>query len=248
MKLIPLGVGRIDMALRAITGEREGSMDLPIMSWLIEHPQGLVLFDTGMHVGLQTDVTRLGSNNSFLTVDYHPGEEVAARLDNRGVRPDDIDVVVISHLHFDHAGGCGQLPDARIVINQAEWSAGHDQALIEGGVYDPVDYDHGHDVEEVEDGHDVFGDGRLICVATPGHTAGHQALRVELDSGPVVLTGDCVYFQRMLDEMLVPRFGFDTELQKRSMERLAGMRDDGCRLLYGHDRDQIDGLPEGGLS
>jgi glyoxylase-like metal-dependent hydrolase (beta-lactamase superfamily II) len=248
MKLHPIGVGRIDMALRVITGEKEGSLDLPITSWLIEHPDGLVLFDTGMHPGLQSDVTRLGANNSFLTLDYHPGEEVDARLRDRGIRPSDIDVVVISHLHFDHAGGCGRLPDARIVVNRAEWAAGRDPALIEAGVYDPVDYDHGHDVQEVDDGHDVFGDGRLICLATPGHTAGHQALRIELDSGPVVLTGDCVYFERMLEEMLVPRFGYDTDLQRRSMERLAGLRDGGCRLLYGHDRDQLAGLPDGGLS
>lgn len=248
MKLIPLGVGRVDMAWRALEAGREGSVDLPIVSWLIEHPRGLVLFDTGMHPGLQTDVSRLGSTNSFLTLDYHRGEEVAARLADRGIRTADIDVVVISHLHFDHAGGCGQLPEARLVVSRAEWAAGHDQAMIEGGVYDPIDYDHGHDVEEIDDGHDVFGDGRLICVATPGHTAGHQALRVELDSGPIVLTGDCVYFERMLDEMLVPRFGFDTDLQRRSMERLASMRDDGCRMLFGHDRHQIDGVPVTGFS
>ena len=138
--------------------------------------------------------------------------------------------------------------NARLVVDRAEWAAGQDRALIEGGVYDPVDYDHGHDVEEVDDGHDVYGDGRLICVATPGHTAGHQALRVELASGPVVLTGDCVYFERMLEEMLVPRFGFDTDLQRRSMERLAALRDGGCRLLYGHDRRQLDAFPLDGLT
>jgi glyoxylase-like metal-dependent hydrolase (beta-lactamase superfamily II) len=247
VKLIPLGVGRIDMALRVVTGE-DGTADLPITSWLIDHPDGLVLFDTGMHPALQSDVTRLGRNTSFLTLDYHPGEEVSARLGELDIRPSDIDRVVISHLHFDHAGGCGQLPDARLVVNRAEWAAGQDQAMIDGGVYDPVDYDLGHDVEQVDDGHDVFGDGRLVCVATPGHTAGHQALRVELDSGPVVLTGDCVYFERMLAEMLVPRFGFDTELQKGSMRRLASMADDGCRLLFGHDQDQLAALPPEGLT
>ncbi len=247
MKLIPLAVGHIDMSLRVVTGE-DGTANLPITSWLIEHPDGLVLFDTGMHPELQTDVTRLGRSTSFLTVDYHAGEEVAARLDERGVRPSDVDVAVISHLHFDHAGGCGQLPDARLVVNRDEWAAGRDQANIERGVYDPVDYDLGHDVEEVGDGHDVFGDGRLICVATPGHTVGHQALRVELDSGPVVLTGDCIYFERMLTEMLVPRIGHDPDQQRASMTRLAELRDGGCRLLYGHDRDQMSTVPAEGLA
>ena len=247
MRLLPLGVGRIDMALRVVTGE-QGSADLPITSWLIDHPDGLVLFDTGMHPGLQTDVARLGANTSFLTIDYHAGQEVSSRLDELGIRASDIDRVVISHLHFDHAGGCGQLPDARLVVHRDEWEAGQDRALIDVGVYDPIDYDLGHEVEQVDDGHDVFGDGRLVCLATPGHTAGHQALRVELDSGPVVLTGDCIYFERMLTEMLVPRFGYDTELQRASMRRLAALGDDGCKLLYGHDQDQLAALPSDGLA
>ncbi|MEM9565646.1 MAG: N-acyl homoserine lactonase family protein [Actinomycetota bacterium] len=246
MRLVPLRVGHIDMALRIVTGE-DGDVRLPVTSWLIDHPDGLVLFDTGMHPGLQTDVTRLGATNRILTVDYHSGEELAARLEEEGVRPSDIAVTVLSHLHFDHAGGCEQLPDTRLVVHREEWAAGRDEALVDAGVYDPVDYDHGHEIEQVDDGHDVFGDGRLVCVATPGHTAGHQALRVELASGPVVLTGDCVYFERMLEEMLVPRFGFDTDLQRTSMRRLAELRDSGCRLVYGHDGDQLAAVPSEGL-
>lgn len=247
MRLIPLDVGKIEAQLRVITGE-DGSVTLPITSWLIEHPKGLVLFDTGMHQGLQHDVSRLGRTVEAFRPDYHPGEEVSARLNSREVRPSDIDLIIFSHLHFDHAGGTAEIPDARIVVNRNEWEAGHDQALIERGVYDPIDYDHGHDVEQVDGHHDVFGDGTLVCVPTPGHTPGHQALRVELASGPVVLTGDCVYFERMLDEMLVPKFGHDTEQQRASMTALAKLRDDGCRLLYGHDHTQLTGLPGDGLS
>ena len=247
MKIVPLDVGKIEADLRVITGE-EGTVTLPITSWLIDHPQGLVLFDTGMHQGLQHDTSRLGRTVKAFRPDYHPGEEVSARLDDRGIRPSDVDLMIFSHLHFDHAGGTGEIPDARIVINRAEWEAGHDAELIEQGVYSPIDYDHGHEVEQVDGQHDVFGDGTLICVPTPGHTPGHQALRVELDSGPVVLTGDCIYFQRMLDEMLVPRFGHDTEQQLASMHKLAALQDDGCRLLFGHDHEQLATLPNDGLS
>ncbi len=246
MKLIPLELGKIDAALRVVTGE-EGTVSLPIVGWLIEHQHGLALFDNGMHKGLQSDVTRLGRTAKAFTPDYHPGDEVSARLELRGIRPGDIDIMIFSHLHFDHAGGTGELPDARIVIQQAEWEAGHDAENIENGVYDPIDYDHGHEVQAVEGEHDVFGDGSVVCIPTPGHTAGHQALRVELDSGPVVLTGDCVYFERMMDDMLVPKFGHDTDMQRRSMQRLAQLRDDGCRLLYGHDEAQFKSLPSDGL-
>lgn len=247
MRVIPLHVGKIEAGRKVITGE-DGTLTLPISSWLIDHPDGLVLFDNGMHAGLQTDTTRLGRTVEFFRPEYHKGEEVSARLNERDIRPGDIDLMIFSHLHFDHAGGTGEIPDARIVIQKAEWDAGHDQKLIEQGVYDPIDFDHGHEVQAVEAEHDVFGDGLLRCIPTPGHTPGHQALRVELASGPVVLTGDCVYFERMLDEMIVPRFGYDTDQQRQSMRELAAMRDDGCRLLYGHDEAQLATLPDDGLA
>ena len=180
--------------------------------------------------------------------DFPEGEDLTARLNARGIDPSDITHIVFSHLHFDHAGGTTEIPDARIVIQKDEWDAGHDPEMIELGAYNPDDFDLGHDLQTVSGPHDVFGDGRVTCVPTPGHTAGHQALRIELDSGPVVLTGDCVYFEKMLDEMSVPRFGYDTEMQKQSMGELKRLRDqEGCRLLFGHDIDQFQSLPAGGL-
>jgi glyoxylase-like metal-dependent hydrolase (beta-lactamase superfamily II) len=247
VRLIPLDLGRIEASLRVVTGE-DGTVSLPIIGWLIEHRNGLAMFDNGMHRGLQTDTTRLGRTAKAFKPVYNPGDEVAAQLERRGVRPSDIDIMIFSHLHFDHAGGTCDLPDARLVVQDAEWRAGQDDELVEAGVYDPVDYDHGHEVQTVEGEHDVFGDGTVMCLPTPGHTVGHQALRVELESGPVVLTGDCVYFERMLTEMLVPRFGYDTDQQRRSMKRLSTLQSDGCRLLFGHDEAQFQGLPVGGLT
>lgn len=247
MKLVPLALGNIEAKLKVITGE-EGTINLPIAGWLIEHPDGLAMFDNGMHPDLQHDVTRLGRTATAFMPDYHPGEEVSARLDQRGIRAGDVDYTILSHLHFDHCGGTSSLPDTRLVVQRTEWEAAHDPVLIENGVYDPADYDHGHDVQQVEGTHDVFGDGRVVCLPTPGHTKGHQALRVELDSGPVVLTGDCVYFKRMLDEMLVPRLGHDHDQQRRSMQELAKLQDEGCRLMYGHDNQQFASLPVEGLT
>lgn len=247
MRLVPLEIGRIDAALRVVTGG-DGRVTLPIPAWLIEHPDGLALFDAGMHIDLQASHDRIGRSARAFTPDFHPGEELTARLAGRGIRPEDVDYLILSHLHFDHAGGSEELPDARFVVQQREWAAAHDQATIEAGVYNPADYDHGHEVQAVDGAHDVFGDGRVVCVPTPGHTAGHQALRVELDSGPVVLTGDCVYFEQMLDDMAVPSFGHDTDQQRQSMEHLRALRDDhGCRLLYGHDQAQFESLPADGL-
>ena len=249
MRLIPLHIGQIDMHMGPVTGADESLM-FPVLSWLIEHPDGLVLFDTGMHIDLQSSNDRIGEATAkTIKPDFSPGEELTARLDARGIAPTDIDRIILSHLHFDHCGGNEEVPDARVVVQRAEWEAGHDQRMIDFGVYNPDDYDHGHDVEQLDGEHDVFGDGTIVCLPTPGHTKGHQSLRVELASGPVVLTGDCVYLESMLDDMIVPTMASEKSqaIQRESMQYLAKLRADGCRLLYGHDGEQIASLPAEGL-
>lgn len=250
MRLIPLEIGRIDMHMGRVTGADE-TQSFPVPSWLIEHPQGLVLFDTGMHIDLQTSVDRIGATTAeTITPHFAPGEELTARLASRGIDPGDISRIVVSHLHFDHVGGNQEIPDARVIVQEAEWASGHDQRMIDYGVYNPADYDHGHDIEQIIGEHDVFGDGSVTCLPTPGHTRGHQSLRVELESGPVVLTGDCVYLESMLDDMVVPTMGSERAQaqQRESMRYLASLRDAGCRLLFGHDQDQFASLPSDGLA
>lgn len=243
MQLIPLEIGRLETNLSMITGVDE-TATLPIPSWLVEHPDGLLLFDTGLHADLQHSSERLGGAAEAFTPDFLPGEELTARLVARGIRPSDITHIVLSHLHFDHVGGMAEIPDARIVVDAAEWASGHDPKLMAGGSRHPEDYDLGHEVQAVTGVHDVFGDGRVVCVPTPGHTVGHQSLRVELESGPGVLASDCIYFEQMLAEMRVPSWGHDTDQQLVSMAELRRLRDDeGCRLLYGHDLAQFRALP-----
>jgi N-acyl homoserine lactone hydrolase len=241
-RIVPLEIGRLDTDLATLTGDQE-RMIMPVPAWLIEHSDGLVLFDTGMHRDLQHDTTRSDALMASTFIDFPEGEELGARIIAAGYLPEDIDVVVVSHLHYDHAGGIGEVPNARLVVQRPEWEAGHHPKLIAAQVYDPGEFDIGHDVQLIEGDHDVLGDGSITCVSTPGHTRGHQALRVDLPSGPVVLTADCIYFAAMLEEMRVPVFGFDRELQLDSMRRLATMRSEGCRLLFGHDPDQFNALP-----
>lgn len=247
LRLVPLECGWLRTARRTVIKDAEGDARLPIPSWLVEHPSGqTLLFDNGMHQELQVDMSRYPAFASTFQPDYGEGEDVAARLREVQVDPDGVDLIAFSHLHFDHCGGTNLIPNARIVIQQAEWEAGHHEKMVAHGVYDPADFDLGHDVEQINGEHDVFGDGSVVCIPTPGHTAGHQSLRVNLDSGPVVLTGDCVYWEAVLDEMLLPPFGFDHDQQLASMRHLASLRDEGCRLLYGHDEEQWATLPHDG--
>lgn len=248
VRLVPLECGWLESDVSGLMEGGTGRARLPVPSWLVLHPRGIAVFDTGLHQQLQSDVSRIGSLADAFVVDFSPGQELSARLEQREVDPSDVDVVVFSHLHFDHCGGTALVPDARLLVQRAEWEAGHHPRLIEHHVYNPDDFDLGHEVQLLEGRHDVFGDASVVCLPTPGHTAGHQSLVVQLESGPVVLTGDCIYFRQQLDLMRTPPFGFDRSQQLASMRQLAQLEREGHRLLFGHDVEQWEGFPAQGMA
>jgi glyoxylase-like metal-dependent hydrolase (beta-lactamase superfamily II) len=224
----------------------EGEIRVPVPSFLIEHPKGLALFDTGLHPQTQTDARgRLGGIASVFHVEFQPGEEVSARLRALGADPTRIRYLINSHLHFDHTGGNAEIPNGQLVVQRREWQAGHDDEQVRKQFYNPRDYQLGHDVLTVDGEHDLFGDGRVVCVPTYGHTPGHQSLRVQLDSGPVVLTADACYLRRTLDEMHLPSVVDDPDTMRRSLEHLRALRDAGARLIYGHDPEAWAMVPQG---
>jgi N-acyl homoserine lactone hydrolase len=248
LRLIPLECGRLGGDVSGlIAGAPPGRITLPIASWLLLHPAGSLVFDTGLHRELQTDTKRIGGLAEMFSVDFAPGEEISGRLEAAEFDPGSVDLIVFSHLHFDHCGGTELVPNARIVVQRPEWEAGHVPELIEHDVYNPADFDLGHELLLIDGPHDVFGDGRVRCLPTPGHTAGHQSLRVELDSGPVILTGDCIYMRRQLEQMRTPPFGHDLDQQRASMRELKRLQDEGCRLIFGHDPEQFASIPASGL-
>jgi len=106
-----------------LAGE-EGNFTVPVPAYLIDHPRGRALFDTGLHVETQTEPDRrLGRLASLHSVRFHPGEEIATQLQAVSVASEQIDFIINSHLHFDHCGGNEQLPNATLLVQQREWAA-----------------------------------------------------------------------------------------------------------------------------
>jgi N-acyl homoserine lactone hydrolase len=120
MRLFALTCGWVTGPADGFLAGETGRLRVPVPCFLIDHPRGKVLFDSGLHPAAQADAPgRLGIKAKIFDLDFHPGEDVAARLAAIDVAPGEIRYLVNSHLHFDHAGGNALIPNAQLVIQRA---------------------------------------------------------------------------------------------------------------------------------
>ncbi|MAG29432.1 MAG: MBL fold metallo-hydrolase [Deltaproteobacteria bacterium] len=238
LELYAMTCGWLNLPLAVlIEGGSADTIRIPVPCYLIVHPSGTALFDSGLGtVCLEEDDEYLGDFAALMQVEFAPGEEIAMRLETLEREGASIDFLINSHLHFDHAGGNEQIPDARLIVQKREWEAAHEPDQIAAMGYKPVDYDLGHDLLLVDGEHDVFGDGSVTCIPTHGHTPGHQSLRVALPDGEVVLTGDACYLRESLEQLRrPPGAASDREAMLGSLKRLRTLQSRGARIFYGHD-------------
>jgi len=246
IKLFAMTCGRLTGDLGRLMEGGEGRADLPIPAYLIEHPKGTVLFDTGLHPDCQHDpAARVGTRlTGLFAFDFYPGEEVSARLEAIGRDPARIEIIVNSHFHFDHVGGNALIPNAVMVVQKREWEAGLTPEIAAAHGYNRADFDLGHKLVEIDGEHDLFGDGSVVCLPTHGHTPGHQSLRVRLTSGEVVLAADACYFCRTLRERRLPQRVYDRQAMLDSLDKLARLEATGARIFFGHDSEFWKGVPQ----
>ena len=238
VRIHPMLCGVLETDASGILAKQPGRLRLPIPSYLIVHPKGIAVFDTGLHRELQKNSDRLGSLSKVFEVFFRPGEELGARLRANGVDPARVNYLINSHLHFDHVGGNADLPNAKLVVQRLEWEAGGNPELVRKNGYNRKDFDLGHQLQLVDGEHDLFGDDSVTCIPTHGHTAGHQSLRVRLDSSEVVLTADSCYMRKALEEMILPPFAHDYDAMREVIQRFRAMERGGTRLIFGHDAAQ----------
>lgn len=226
-------------------GER--MITIPVPSYLITHPQGNVVFDTGVHCSVMKDpVARLGAAGAkSFTSRSQPNEEIVAQLAQFKLTPNDIKYVINSHFHFDHCGGNEFFPQSTILVQKNELQTARDPELNKKTNFDPQDWNHKLNYQAVDGELDLFGDGALVLFPTHGHTPGHQSLRVQVTKGAAfVMTGDACYTKSNMDENRLPLIASDRDEMYRSLGKLRDLRDKaGATILYGHDPDQWQEIP-----
>lgn len=220
-------------------------LTVPVPSFLVIHPKGRLLFDTGVDCLAATDAeASLGKRLARMFRMAGGADELLPnQLAALGLRPDDITHVVNSHLHFDHCGCNALFPQATFLVQKAELDAAREP----GSQAHARSWDHPLDYRAVDGEHDVFGDGSVVLLPTPGHTPGHQSMRVvTAPQRAFVATADACYTQAHLERELLPGAVWDPAQMLDSMRRLArlGERSD-TQLVFGHDAAQWERLPQG---
>jgi N-acyl homoserine lactone hydrolase len=204
--------------------------------YLIKHGSDWFMWDTGLADSVADLPDGLKpADPRFLT--WRRPKTLASQLAQLGLSPSDVTRIAVSHSHPHHIGNVEMFPKAMLYVQKAEY----DWPPVAGAVprFAPE-----HPVTKLDGDYDVYGDGSVTILATPGHTPGHQSLLVKLPhTGAVVLSGDAVHFKGNWDNRGVPSINFDKEKTLASMQRIGDLLiKEHAQLWINHDKAQRDTL------
>jgi len=230
-----------DISRFSVANDETDVRQMFVPCYLIEHEEGRLLWDSGLPIEFAGEGI----------VDRRPGVwlrydvSIVDQLSSLGLTPADIDYLALSHLHFDHAGGANAFVTSTLLIQQAEYEAAFQRPGEVSG-YEPALFSALESAERVllNGDQDVFSDGTVRIIATPGHTPGHQALFVDLEkTGPVLLSGDLYHFEENRAWRRVPTFNFDAEQTLASMDKVERLLEETAATLWiEHNLELANGL------
>jgi glyoxylase-like metal-dependent hydrolase (beta-lactamase superfamily II) len=224
---------------------------VPIPGALIVHPEGNVLYDSGFPQRVIEGGPIGGGLDDAFTPNVTPQNLAPEQVRLAGYDPSSVRYVVQTHLHFDHVGGIGQFPDAEYLVHRADWDYAHDPDWLIESAYpvDDIDLDgvNWTKLDLPEDGfHDLYGDGRVRLLVSPGHSPGQLSLIALLEDTKILLTGDAANEKPHYDSEAV-NFYLDLPAAVRSVERLNRLeQEEGIdHVFFGHDMEQFKTLKKG---
>jgi N-acyl homoserine lactone hydrolase len=235
-------------------------IDVPVVAFLVEHPGfGPFLIDTGFHASVAVDPRQnLGRLNAavFKDIEMQQSDAVSHQLRSRGIEPGSLGLVVMTHLHVDHASAISDFPAATFLMSWREWVAAVEPRGAPRG-YVRRQFDHAFDYRLLDfdsssaesfatfgRSYDVFGDGSVQLVSTPGHTSGHLSVVLRLSGGEALVAGDAIYSLTTMRESHLPYRVEDEHLFRRSLReiQLYAEQTPDALIIPGHDMETWRGL------
>ena len=209
---------------------------VPIVAFLVEHPSaGVILIDTGLHASTITNPRQnLGWFGALMarSMTMDADQTAAAQCQARGINPASISLILMTHLHFDHASALADFPSATVIVSEPEWkSATGGTGALRGYVkaqFDPrlsyrtVDFKEFKALrrDPFDLAVDLFADGSIMLLFTPGHSTGHMSILVRLSDREALIAGDAIYTMATLRENERPWRSEDAEAFERSLAAL----------------------------
>jgi len=248
MRMHILSGGRLRMkkCVYLPDADRSETIELPVLSILLRHKQANVLFDTGCHPSVvENPQARWGDMAKAVIPIMEANDNVIVGLAAVGLTPDDIDVVVNSHLHPDHCGCNAFFKKSTVIVHTLELEAAKAPGALARG-YLAAEWEHPIPIEALSAERDLFGDGRVVLIALHGHTPGTIGALVALGrSGMFLLASDAVSLRISLDCNIVPRNTWNAEALLRSLAEIRRIERGGATILCGHDDQQWATLRKG---
>ena len=242
--------------VRQMVFDRKNTFKLPVVAFLVQHPGvGPMIIDTGFHPSVATDPKQnLGRIYAGLSsIHMRPDQALSAQLrEQKGIEPGEVKVAIMTHLHMDHASAISEFTSATYVLGAGEWRAFHSNRFALNG-YVRHHVEHAVEYKEVPydspvidsystfgRAYDLFGDGSVRLVATPGHTHGHQSVILRLKDREALVTGDAVYFTHTIDDERRGWVMADEHKWRRSVGeiRLYRRENPEALIIPGHDPDE----------
>lgn len=233
------------LAFTGILRGKKHKISAPVTAYLIEHPKGLILVDTGWDTAVRENARKFeGFLNYFASPGFLPkGEGIVDQLPMLGYRPDDVGDCILTHMDIDHAGGIGHMKNAKhILCSEAEWEAANKRnprylkRLWKGLKVEAFPNSE----------YDLFGDGTVTLLPMHGHSAGMTAVKVSNGTDFVIIAGDCGYGRPSWEDQILPGVEWNRKEAKRSLEKLREYGNDShCRaILMTHDPEYASGIIE----
>lgn len=204
-------------------------VQLPCPSFLIEHPKGLVLFDTGCNPKIIDDAAGYWGEQvaAHLPIKWSKAETLDKQIEGVGYKTSDVKYVILSHAHLDHSGGLGYFPNAKFLVgaNELRYAYWPDPDRRWAFILNDFLPTRGFDWLELDRDFDLFGDGALQFLLTPGHTPGESTLLVNLPNRKIALPGDTVHLRAALDQEATMGVDYDPVAAMLSLKRVKALRD-----------------------